>query len=237
MPPPSTSPPPALRVLHSDDRCVVVDKPCGLLVHNSAWAGPPEVTVVDIARRTIDPSLVPAHRLDRGTSGALVLARSGAAALALQQALASTTSTKRYVAVVRGHVSARLDVDHALDDDDEPGSERRPAQSRIVPVARSSVERCSVVVVELLTGRKHQARRHCKHANHPILGDATHGKGPLNRAFRDRFGLARLALHCGRLALPDAAVDVVAPLPADLLAPLRALFPEGDVVELVASAL
>jgi tRNA pseudouridine65 synthase len=219
----------ALPVLWQDDRVVVVDKPSGRLVHNSAWAGPPEVTVVDVARRAIAPDLVPVHRLDRGTSGALLLARPGADARALQAALTSASSTKRYVALVRGHVRAVLDVDHALDDDDEPGSDRRAARSRITPVACSPVDRCALVVVELFSGRKHQARRHCKHASHPILGDATHGKGPLNRAFRDRHGLFRLALHCARLALPDVLVDVRAPLPADLLAPLERLFPGLDV--------
>jgi tRNA pseudouridine65 synthase len=207
-----------------------------MLVHNSAWAGPPELTVVDVARREIAAELVPVHRLDRGTSGALLLARSGDDARVLQAALSSSTSTKRYVALVRGHVRAPIDVDHALDDDDEPGSERREARSRITPVACSPVDRCSVVVVDLFTGRKHQARRHCKHASHPIVGDATHGKGPLNRAFRERHGLGRLALHCARLLLPDVDVDARAPLPADLLPPLSRLFPDVDVQRIVDDA-
>jgi tRNA pseudouridine65 synthase len=225
-PPP---PPPAPSVLWADARVVVVDKPAGWLVHNSAWAGPPETTVVDVVRRAIAPGLVPVHRLDRGTSGALLLARSGDDARVLQAALSSPSSCKRYVALVRGHVRTPIDVDHALDDDDDPGAGRRDARSRITPAACSSVERCSLVVVELFSGRKHQARRHCKHASHPILGDATHGKGPLNRAFRDAYGLHRLALHCARLRLPDVGVDVRAPLPDDLLGPCGRLFPDVDL--------
>jgi len=187
-------------VLWQDDCVVVVDKPAGWLVHNSAWAGPREDTVVDVARRQIAAGLVPVHRLDRGTSGALV------------------------------------DVDHALRDDEAPDAPARPARSRLVPVRRSDVERCSLVAVELLSGRRHQARRHCKHASHPIIGDASYGKGPLNRSYRERFGLARLALHCARLALPAAGVDVMAPLPADLRAPLALLFPGIDVDAVVAAA-
>jgi tRNA pseudouridine65 synthase len=226
-----------LHVLWQDARVVVVDKPSGWLVHNSAWAGPPERTVVDVARHTLDQRLVPVHRLDRGTSGALLLARSGDDARVLHEALAAASSAKRYVAIVRGHLRAVVDVDHALDDDDVTGSARLPARSMLTPVLRSPTERCSLVVVELFTGRRHQARRHCKHASHPILGDATHGKGPLNRDYRERFGLDRLALHCARIALPDVGVDVVAPLPADLRAPCAALFPAVDVDEALAPTL
>lgn len=223
-------------MLWQDDCVVVVDKPAGWLVHNSAWAGPREDTVVDVARRQIAAGLVPVHRLDRGTSGALLLARSGADASALQAALGGAEATKRYVALVRGPVRAVVDVDHALRDDEAPDAPARPARSRLVPVRRSDVERCSLVAVELLSGRRHQARRHCKHASHPIIGDASYGKGPLNRSYRERFGLARLALHCARLALPAAGVDVMAPLPADLRAPLALLFPGIDVDAVVAAA-
>jgi tRNA pseudouridine65 synthase len=230
-----------LRVLWQDHDLVVVDKPAGMLVHNSAWAGPPEPTVVDLARATVDGALVPVHRLDRGTSGALCLARSGAAARTAQAALGDPAACKQYVAVVRGHVRDTLEVDHPLDDDDEPGSARRPARSQITPLLLSPRDRCSLVVVRLFTGRRHQARRHCKHASHPVLGDATHGKGPLNRAFRERWGLARLGLHCARLALPLPApapwLDVVAPLPDDLRRPLGRLFPDVDVDGAVAGAL
>jgi tRNA pseudouridine65 synthase len=225
-----------LRVLAADDDVVIVDKPPGWLVHNSAWAGPPETTVVDVARATIAPGLVPVHRLDRGTSGVLLLARSGDAARLLQLELASLAAIKVYVALVRGHLCASVDVAHPLDDDDEPGSPRRAARSRIEPVACSPRDRCSVVLVRLFTGRRHQARRHCKHISHPVLGDATHGKGPLNRAFRERWGLRRLALHCARVALPSG-IDVVAPLPGDLRDVCRALFPDVAIDACIDDAL
>ncbi len=218
-----------LVVLHQSPTAVVVDKPAGLLVHNSAWAGPKETTLTDLARQQLGPLLCPVHRLDRQTSGCVVFATAPEHAQLLQEALSS--SSKQYLALVRGHLRAAVDVDHPLDDDDISGSARKEARSRIEPLLCCSEDRCSLVVVTLFTGRRHQARRHCKHANHPILGDATHGKGALNRAFKESWGLARMALHAWRLDLggASAAHIVQAPLPADLRDPLRRLCPSVDV--------
>ncbi len=214
-------------VLFRSADVVVVDKPPGLLVHNSAWAGPKETTLTELVRADLGIDVVPVHRLDRGTSGVCVFAVDGAAARRLQEQMQHTTSSKSYLAIVRGHVRAPLDVEHPLDDDDVKGSERKEARSRLEPVLCSTVERVSLVRVVLWTGRRHQARRHCKHVSHPIIGDATHGKGPLNRDFAARYGLSRLCLHAERVVVDDVTVE--APLPADWRAALDVLFP-GDVV-------
>ncbi len=220
-----------LPILHQGDHVIVVDKPAGLLVHNSAWAGPPETTVTDLVRAAGFVDAVPLHRLDRQTSGCLAFARAASHVAALQTAWGA--SPKHYLALVRGHVRAVVDVDHPLDDDDVPGSPRKDARSRIAPVLVSDVERCSLVCVTLSTGRRHQARRHCKHASHPILGDATHGKGPLNRDYRVRFGLVRMALHAWQLTQGDAVVT--APVPADWSGPLALLFPGVAIDQALAS--
>jgi tRNA pseudouridine65 synthase len=130
--------------------------------------------------------VVPVHRLDRGTSGACVFAVDGQAARRVQEQMQQSTSSKSYLAIVRGHVRQALDVEHPLDDDDIKGSERKEARSRIEPVLCSAVERVSLVRVVLWTGRRHQARRHCKQVSHPIIGDATDGKGLINRDFAAR---------------------------------------------------
>ncbi|MFO0631005.1 MAG: pseudouridine synthase, partial [Polyangiales bacterium] len=122
-----------------------------------------------------------------------------------------------------------FDVDHALDD--ERGV-RRDAQSHVEPVWSRAEPRCSLVRVEPVQGRTHQVRRHCAFASHHVLGDANYGKGPLNREYRARFGLARLALHAERLAVTDpssgAALEVASPLPDDLAGPIaRILRGEG----------
>jgi tRNA pseudouridine65 synthase len=230
-PPPPTLPDP-ITVLWGDDGVIVVDKPPGLLVHNSAWAGPREVTLTEQVRLQTGLPVVPLHRLDRGTSGCVAFAVAADAAAAGSARLAPT---KDYLAVVRGHLRAPVDVDHPLDDDDVKGSPRKEARSRLVPVACSSLERLSLVTVTLWTGRRHQARRHCKHVSHPIIGDATHGKGPLNRDLAARFGLSRLCLHAFRLGVDGVVVE--SPLPTDWQAPLSALFPCVDVVAAARTAL
>ena len=79
--------------------------------------------------------------------------------------------------------------------------------------------RCAEVALEPLTGRRHQLRRHMKHIAHPIIGDATHGKGPLNRAVADLIGLQRLWLHAQSLELPHPVsgqqLRLAAPLPSE----------------------
>jgi len=230
--PPDPPPPPRIATLWRGVDVVVVDKAPGLLVHNSAWAGPREETLTDLARASSGLPLVPLHRLDRGTSGCVAFATSADVAGA---AGARLGPTKDYLAIVRGHLRAPVDVDHPLDDDDVKGSPRKEARSRLVPVACSPVERLSIIVVTLWTGRRHQARRHCKHASHPIIGDATHGKGPLNRDLAARHGLTRLCLHAWRLGIDEVVVE--SPLPTDWVVPLSRLWPDVDVIDAARTAL
>lgn len=220
----------------SADGLAFVDKPSGILVHSSAWAGPKEHSLVDETEVLLGPDWHPLHRLDRQTSGVVAFARHDVVAR-WQAAMAH--ADKRYWALVRGHVHDAVDVDHPLRDDDAPAeSAPREARSRVTPLLRSEVERCSLVEVQLFTGRRHQARRHLKHISHPVIGDANHGKGPLNRAYRARWGVLRMALHARSLSIPlDERGDVhprdhherhtvkaTAPLPEELRAPLVRLF-------------
>ncbi len=215
-----------VRVLARRADLCFVDKRSGLLVHNSAWAGPREHTLVDDVDAALGDGWHPLHRLDRQTSGVVAFARAADTAR-LQGALA--TADKRYWALVRGHLRAAVEVDHPIVDVEDDGARvARPAQSVITPLLGSLLERCSLVEVRLLTGRRHQARRHLKHLAHPVLGDATHGKGPLNREFRERYGLSRMALHARSLTLDGC--HATSPLPADLVAVCQRLFAGSDAV-------
>lgn len=212
---------PVLLLARHDDLCFV-DKPSGLLVHNSAWAGPRERTLVDDVNEALGAGWHPLHRLDRQTSGVVAFARTEHAAR-LQAALAA--ACRRYWALVRGHLRAAVEVDHPIVDEEAGVRVAREAKSVVTPLVLSTVERCSLVEVRLLTGRRHQARRHLKHLSHPVLGDATHGKGPLNREYRARYGLARLALHARSLVLDGRAAT--SPLPAELRVVFQRLFPSS----------
>jgi tRNA pseudouridine65 synthase len=207
-----------MRVLTTVDDAVFVEKPSGQLVHNSVWAGPRERTLVHDVKDALGDGLHPVHRLDRGASGIVLFARAEGDGVARWQR-ALEDSRKIYLAVVRGHVGGAVDIDHAIVNEDGASKD---ARSRVEPIENSAVERCALVSVELFSGRHHQARRHLKHISHPILGDATHGKGALNRDFAARYALARLALHAWVLEV--GGVRVVCPPPEDLAAPLGKLF-------------
>jgi tRNA pseudouridine65 synthase len=175
--------------------------------------------------------LHPVHRLDRGTSGVLLLARNPAAARDLGAAFAEGLADKTYLALVRGLLPAGgITVDHPVPADE--GAPRTKARTFVLFLAAAELPasplreaRYSWVEARPETGRFHQVRRHLKHIGHPVLGDSTYGRADHNRLLRDRVGLARLALHAARLAIPwrGARLVIDAPLPADLAEPLAAL--------------
>lgn len=217
-----------MEVLHRDAHVLVVNKPSGLLTHRG-WAGDRD-TALTRARELAGAYVYPAHRLDRATSGALVLGLTPEVARALGAQLESGVFRKAYLALVRGVAPEAALIDHPLarldgDGHKDAARERQPARTRVVRLG--VLERYSLVCVEPLTGRAHQIRRHLKHVSCPILGDTRYGKGEHNRACRERFGLRRLALHAHAIGFEHpatgAAIELHAPLPEDLAAPLAAM--------------
>ena len=165
--------------------------------------------VLQTLRDQIGQPVWPVHRLDKGTSGVLVFALSAEVARALGQAFESGEGLhKTYRAIVRGWPEDEQFIDHPfkrMPDDMRHGREEvQSAQTRLrtlrrgeLPIAQGAFPSLRWAEVELqpLTGRRHQLRRHMKHIAHPIIGDATHGKGPINRAVADHLGMGRLWLH------------------------------------------
>ncbi len=235
-----TPAPPAREIdlLYVDEHIVVAQKPSGLLVHRG-WDNDDDVAMFRV-RDAIGAHVHPLHRLDRGTSGALLFARTREAAATLANAFETHRIEKHYLALVRGHVrdepceddGFRL-VDYAIPKaKDGP---RVPARTRFRVVARSDVDRCSLVHAIPETGRLHQIRRHLRHVDHPLVGDVTHGSGVINRHYRAVYDLHRLALHAVRLSFDHPAsgarVTVDAPVPEDFGAALDKLgLPRGVAV-------
>jgi tRNA pseudouridine65 synthase len=220
-----------LDILYLDDYLAIVNKPAGWLVHRTPLDKGETRFVLQTLRDQIGRHVWPVHRLDKGTSGVLLFALDADTARTLGQAFESGQGLqKTYRAVVRGWPLPEGLIDHPLkrmpDDMRTERLEVQPAQSRFatlrclelpLPQQGFASTRCAEVALEPLTGRRHQLRRHMKHIAHPIIGDATHGKGPLNRAVADLIGLQRLWLHATRLQLahPVSAQPLVieAPLP------------------------
>jgi tRNA pseudouridine65 synthase len=213
--------PERLPVLYQDDDLLVVNKPSGLVVHRG-WAQDGEV-VMTLARSLARRHVFPVHRLDRGTSGVLVLALAAEAARRLGAAFESGRVRKRYLALVRGIPPDSGVIDHPLPRAD--GGPRAPALTRYRRLA--TFERYAWLEVIPESGRQHQIRRHLKHISHPLIGDVRYGKGEHNRLFRARFGLCRLALHAAEVSLDHPAsgapLRLLAPLPSDLAEPLAAM--------------
>ena len=213
-----------IELLYVDSEIVVANKPSGLLVHRG-WADDDDVAMFRVRDALGGEHVHPLHRLDRGTSGALLFARTREAASALARAFEEGTVEKRYFALVRGMPPDEGVVDYAL-----PKSEDGPrvrAVTRFRTLARSTVDRCSLVLAMPETGRLHQVRRHLRHINHPLVGDVRHGSGAINRHYRAIYGLHRLALHAASIGFTHpttgARTTVAAPVPDDLAAPLLAL--------------
>src|SRR3954469_2541712 len=195
-----------------------------MIVHRG-WAQD-EVTALSVLRDLLGQWVYPAHRLDRGTSGALIFALSPEIASALGAAFMEDRVSKRYLALVRGQAPEQALVDHAIAK--EPGKPKQPSQTRVARLFSHPLtdeltgisRNYSWVEAWPLTGRAHQVRRHLKHLNHPIIGDVRYGKSEHNRLFRRRFGLERMALHAERVSFPHplhgTPLEVSAPVPAEL---------------------
>jgi tRNA pseudouridine65 synthase len=213
-------------ILFLDRHVVVVNKPSGLLVHRG-WDDDDDVAMFRV-RDALGHHVFPVHRLDRGTSGALMFARTREAAAALSRAFEAGQIDKEYLALVRGAPPDSGVIDYALRKNEKSEDNARvPAVTRFRVIARSSVDRCSLVLAMPETGRLHQVRRHLRHIDHPLVGDVRHGSGEINRHYRAAYALHRLALHAVSLAfahpVTGARIAVRASIPEDLAAPLEAL--------------
>jgi len=213
-----------LAILVEDEFLLAVDKPSGMLVH-SGWARD-GVLLVDLVREYLGPGTVhPLHRLDRGTSGVVLFARTAAIAAAVQAGFGDGRVEKRYLALVRGVAPESGDIDHPVPR--RPKGPRVPAQTGFRRLAWVEAEPREVSLVEAFprTGRLHQVRRHLRHLNHPVIGDANYGACKLNRALAAEYGLRRLALHAARLhfthPITGQPMTIEAPLPADFREPLQ----------------
>ncbi len=218
-----------IELLYVDAHVAVANKPSGLLVHRG-WDDDDDVVMFRV-RDLLGQHVFPVHRLDRGTSGALLFARTREAAAALGRAFEAGRVDKRYLALVRGSPPDAGVIDYPIQKSED--GPRVPAVTRYRTVARSTVDRCSLVEAILETGRLHQVRRHLRHIDHPLVGDVKHGSGAINRHYRANYNLHRLALHAHLLAFehPVAGSFIVvrAPMPEDLASALIALGLPVDV--------
>ncbi|GAB4397704.1 MAG: RluA family pseudouridine synthase [Rhodoferax sp.] len=220
-------------VVYEDEHVLVVDKPAGVAVHGGSGVSYGVIEQLRMTRPQA-PFLELVHRLDRETSGLLLVAKKRSALTALQDQFRQRQTGKTYYALTKGQWPASLKVlDQPLHKYLLPGSgERRvkvvsrddpdgmPALTLVRVVSANAA--FSLLQVRIKTGRTHQIRVHLAHAGHPIAGDDKYGDFALNRALAalPQNPLRRMFLHAGRLAFDHPAsgarIDLYAPLPPEL---------------------
>ncbi len=216
-------------VLHEDTHILVCAKPAGLAIHPGS--GITEETLVDQVRRYLgDPPEgefrpAPAHRLDRETSGVVVVAKTRQAIVKLAEIFTEGAAKKIYLALVRGRVDKEGVIDLPLAEHQQSGASKaargvnmQSALTRFRLVAQG--KDAALVEVEIETGRTHQIRRHFAAIDHPVIGDAKHGDFPFNRRAKSEWGLKRMFLHSARLGIDHPVtgqhMTFRAPLPKEL---------------------
>jgi 23S rRNA pseudouridine1911/1915/1917 synthase len=233
--PPEAIPVPGMRVAYEDDDIVVVDKPAGVAAHPSpGWTGTTVVGGLAAAGVRVSTSGAAeragvVHRLDAGTSGLMVVAKSEHAYTVLKRAFKERTVEKRYLALAQGH------PDPTSGTIDAPIGRHPRVEYRFAVVAdgRPSVTHYETVEafraatlldVHLETGRTHQIRVHFAHLRHPLAGDTMYGADPV---LAGRLGLTRQWLHAVRLGFAHPGtgewVEFESPLPDDLAIALERL--------------
>ena len=245
LPPPpaqplaNPEPVPGLGILYEDTDIVVVDKPVGVAAHPTpGWTGPTVLQGLLAAGHTVATSGAAerqgiVHRLDAGTTGAMVVAKSDHAYSVLKQAFRDRVVDKRYHALVQGHpdpLRGTIDAPIAR----HPSGDGRFA---VVSDGRPSVTHydtleafraASLLEVRLETGRTHQIRVHMTAVRHPCVGDRLYGADPV---LAKRLGLSRQWLHAVQLGFAHPAdgrrVEFTSPYPADLAAALATLEAEA----------
>jgi 23S rRNA pseudouridine1911/1915/1917 synthase len=210
-----------LEVVYEDDALLVLEKPAGLVVHPAPGHWDDTLLNALVARGTPlstaagRPGIV--HRLDKDTSGLLVVAKTDEAHRILGRALAARRVERLYAALVWGHLDQPVDIAapiarHRVDRKRMTvAPEGRPARTRVEEVARFDV--CALVRVKLFTGRTHQVRVHLAHVGHPVLGDPVYGSGgPRGISGPGRPQALALARAVPRQALHAAVLRFVHPI-------------------------
>jgi 23S rRNA pseudouridine955/2504/2580 synthase len=214
-----------LPILYEDDALVAIDKPSGIAVHGGSGVAHGVIESL----RSMRPQarfLELVHRLDRETSGVLLVAKKRASLVALHEMMRARAMDKRYLVGVAGRFRNELQrvslalakrVDKAGDKRVSVSESGQEAQTVFRRIARGA--EFSLLEAELLTGRTHQIRVHLAHLGHPVLGDDKYGDFELNKRLRKE-GLKRMFLHAASLRfahpLTGAEMKLEAPLPRDL---------------------
>ena len=196
-----------LEIIYQDEYIVAINKPHGLLVHQSPIARDADEFAIQLLRDQIGQRVYPAHRLDRKTSGVLVFSLDKETDRFMQMQFQNKETDKRYLALVRGFAPEEMTIDYALHRDDGVLQDALTHFKRLetfeIPVAQGKfpTSRYSLVEANPETGRMHQLRKHFAHIFHPIIGDRPHGCNKQNKFWLENFQMNKMLLHASELTI------------------------------------
>lgn len=212
-------------VLYEDDDCIVIDKPIGLLTHSKGAFNPEATVATWLERRMADKPIVSntrygiVHRLDRATSGVMIVAKTPEALLWLQKQFSSRLAKKTYVALIEGRMEPRT----AIIDMPIERNPKKPQTFRVGPNGKPAItayettasnDKFSQLKLSPRTGRTHQLRVHLNNQNHPIIGDQMYDGQPAERLYLHAFSL--------EITLPNhQRKTFTAPLPPEFAKPMK----------------
>lgn len=194
-----------LELIYQDEFIVAINKPHGLLVHQSPIARDAEEFALQLLRDQLGQTVYPAHRLDRKTSGVLVFTLDKPTDRLMQMKFQNKETDKKYLALVRGFAPAEMTIDYALAKEDGTVQDaithfRTLEQFELdIPFGKHKTSRYSLVEANPETGRMHQLRRHFAHVFHPIIGDRPHGCNKQNKLWLGNFQMNTMLLHASGL--------------------------------------
>jgi tRNA pseudouridine65 synthase len=198
-----------LEIIYEDAHYVAINKPNGLLVHRTRIAEEKKEFALQMLRDQLGYKLYPVHRLDRGTSGILLFAKTTESATPMYKAFEDKQVDKTYFAIVRGYTADAETIDNPIKPDkDHKNKLPQDAVTHYsklgtvelpIPVGRYTSARYSLVSVSPETGRMHQIRKHFAHIRHYIVGDKRHGDWRHNKMFLEELNSPYLLLHAASL--------------------------------------
>ena len=205
-----------ISILFENDFCLVINKAAGLAVQGGEGV---KDSLDSLLSENFSPRPLLVHRLDKDTSGLILVAKNRGAAAIFSSLFAGSKITKIYRGICSGLPKAESGIINL--DLETKGKKRslKKSETHYRLISSSSGEDCfSLLELELGTGRMHQIRRHLAQIGHPLLGDDKYGDFPLNKKLKKNMGLKNLLLHAYRLVIPPLkelpqGLDISAPLP------------------------
>jgi len=215
-----------LDILFEDEHLVAINKPHNLLVHHSPMAAEIKEAALQQLRDQLGHKVYPMHRLDRPTSGVLIFAKNSEAAKLGQVLFEASSTTKEYLAVVRGFAPESITLDREV----QAADSKKAKAAKTHFIRLNTIElphavhpynsaRYSLIKAQPFTGRMHQIRLHLRHLRHVIVGDKKYGDRYHNRFIAAHYGWPQLFLHANILQFDhpiehQKRITVKAPLPA-----------------------